>query len=437
MSFSVFFIAFGVAVFAGYINIGNSKKNAAPSGKVVIWGTINAQLMNQFIAGAGVSNQTISVTYVEKSQETYELDLISAFASGIGPDIFIVTPDIYWKQRDKMFETPYANYPVETYMATYMDVSKTYLTPTGILAFPLFIDPLVGYWNKDLFASAGFAKAPQEWKEFPEIAQKISLVSNDFLISRSAVALGEYVNVRHAKDILTLLFMQAGDPIMHADAKGRLILDFGQQSGSSSQIPAAVALDFYSQFANPTKTGVYSWNKLFSSDIEEFLAGNLAYYFGLGSELASIRQSNPNLNFDMTFVPQPNKNGAKTTVGVLYGIAISKQTKDLNLSYYVVGDMISPVKNAALLAGMQEYGLTVSPMRRDMIPNDPTNIYATTLYQSALVAKAWTDPNPPLTNTAWEGMVSDVQSGKSNTLDAVATARDLISAYLETTQVFE
>ncbi|HRH31264.1 MAG TPA: extracellular solute-binding protein [Candidatus Paceibacterota bacterium] len=431
-----FFIAFGVAVFAGYINIGSSSKNAIPTGSVQIWGTINQQLMSQYISTAGISNQNISVIYVEKSPETYELELISAFASGIGPDIFLVTPDIYWKQRDKMFETPYANYPAETYLATYMDVGKNYLTPTGIAAYPLFIDPLVGYWNKDLFASAGFAKPPQEWKEFPAVAEKISLVGNDFLISRSAVGLGEYTNIRHAKDILSLLFMQAGDPIMHADATGRLILDFGQQN-NSAQNPAGVALDFYTQFANPTKNGVYSWNKLFSSDLDEFLAGNLAYYFGLGSELATIRQSNPNLNFDMTFVPQPNKNGSKTTVGVLYGVAISKQTKNLGLSYYVVMDMLAPAKNAALLTGMQGYGLTISPMRRDMIPNDPANIYATTLYQSALVAKAWVDPNPQVTSKAWEGMISDIQSGKSNTVDAIVTARDVISAYLETIQAIE
>lgn len=428
-----FFIAFGVAVFAGYINIGSSGTTAAtPTGKIVFWGTINGQVMNQFIASTGVAADGITITYIQKNPATYESELVGAFASGIGPDIFMVTPDIFWRQRDKMYETPYASYPIINYTSAYMDISKTYLTTTGILAFPLFVDPLVGYWNKDIFASVSLAKAPTEWKEFPDLAKKISQVTNDYLIERSAVALGEYGNIRHAKDIMTLLFLQAGDPIMHTDEQGKLVVDFGLKTTTNKTSSASIALDFYAQFANPTKYGVYSWNKLFASDIDEFLSGNLAYYFGLGSELSNIRRGNPNLNFDMAFVPQADKNGIKTTVGLLYGLAVSKQTKNLALSYYVRGDIISPVKNAAFIAGLQNAGLTVAPMRRDMVPNDPKNIYASTLYQSALVAKNWIDPNSALTDSTWSAMVSDLQSGKSNSAGAVFDANAKLSAFVRT-----
>lgn len=430
-----FFIAFGVAVFAGYINIGSSSKKAtSPTGTVLFWGTINSQVMNQFIASGNVVSEGIKVTYVQKNPLSYENDLVSAFASGIGPDIFMVTPEIFWRQRDKMYETPYKSFPIVNYTSAYMDIGKTYLTSTGILAFPLFVDPLVGYWNKDIFASVSLAKAPVEWKEFPDLAKKISQVTNDYLISRSAVALGEYSNIRHARDIMTLLFLQAGDPIMHADPEGKLVVDFGLKTTANKTSSAAIALDFYAQFANPTKFGVYSWNKLFSSDIDEFLSGSLAYYFGLGSELSNIRRGNPNLNFDMAFVPQADKNGTKTTVGLLYGLAVSKQTKNLALSYYVRGDIISPAKNAAFIVGLQNAGLTVAPMRRDMVPDDPTNVYATTLYQSALVAKNWINPNIPLTDQIWSEMVSDLQSGKSNSLGAVSGASAKFATFAQTLQ---
>lgn len=427
-----FFILFGVAVFAGYINIGSSSSSSAPSGKVVMWGTVNKNIIRQFFAAAAVTSDTIDITYVEKNPATYESDLVAAFASGVGPDIFMVTPDIAWKQRDKMYVTPFTSYSAQTYTTNYMDIAKSYLTPSGIMAFPLFLDPLVGYWNKDIFASAGMATPPKEWKEFPDITKKIAQVTNDYTIERSAFALGEYNNIRHAKDILSLLFLQAGDPITHLDAAGNLVLDFGQMNGTSLKVaPAVTALDFYTQFANPTKEGVYTWNKSFQSDYDQFLSGDLAYYFGYGSEYANIRRANPNLNFDMTFLPQASVTGLKTTVGSLYGVAVAKQSKNLGLAYYVMGDMVSSSKNALLLSGLQKSGLTVAPVRRDLTPNDPTNTYAAALYQSALVGKTWIDPNTTFTNDVWRAMVSDVQSGKSPSSAAIGDAVKKISAYLK------
>ncbi len=425
------FTVLGVAMFAGYINIGSSGSSATVTGKITIWGVINKSIMNQYLSMSGITNENIVVTYIEKSTSTYEADLVNAFASGTAPDIFMVTPDMYWRQRDKMYEIPYSNYPLATYTSTYMDIGKTYLTPTGILAFPLFFDPLVGYWNKDIFASAGYATAPVEWKEFLEITKKISIVTDDFLIERSAVALGEYTNIRHAKDILSLLFLQAGDPITHIAADGRLTLDFGQHNGPSLGNPAGIALDFYSQFANPTRSGVYSWNKLFTNDFDEFLAGDLGYYFGYGSELSLIRRGNPNLNFDMAFLPQADKNGLKTTTGMLYGLAMSKRTTQLPAAAQTMNDMLSNTKNEALISGLQKNGLTVAPMRRDLLPTDTTNIYQSVLYQSVLVAKGWIDPDGALTSTVWRDMVSDTQSGKSNAINAITTAQRKMSAYLK------
>ena len=52
-----------------------------------------------------------------------------------------------------------------------------------------------GYWNKDIFSSAGLANAPVEWKEFPELSRKISsftclLYTSDAADERSSVDLG-------------------------------------------------------------------------------------------------------------------------------------------------------------------------------------------------------------------------------------------------------
>jgi spermidine/putrescine-binding protein len=427
------FIVIGVAVFAGYIDLGGSKNApTTPSGKVLMWGTVSKQVVAQFLITATSEDQTYSITYIEKTPETYENDLVQAFASGTGPDLFMITPDMFWRQKDKIFEIPYSSYPLATYTGTYMDVAKTYLTPTGILAFPVFIDPMIGYWNKDIFASVGLATAPKEWKEFPALSEKISIVADDYTIERSAFALGEYINIDHAKEILSLLILQTGDPITHVDAAGKLALDLGMQGSSVQKDGAAIALDFFGQFANPIQKKTYSWNKNFTSDKEQFLSGDLAYYLGFSSEITAMRRANPNLNFDITFVPQANVNGNKATVGKLYGIAISKQSKNQPLAYYALGDMVTPDKNGKFLAAATQAGVMIAPARRDMLPNDPANVYAGIFYQSALVSKTWIDPNAQLTSDIFRDMVSDLQSGKSNAAGAIGTARTKISAYLKT-----
>lgn len=427
-----FFILFGVAVFAGYINIGSSSKNSTQTGTLVMWGTVKKSAMESFLNLSGVSNEDLKIVYVEKNADSYETDLVNAFASGVGPDLFMTTPEIFWKQRDKMYEIPYSSYTLASYKTNYMDVANNYLTTTGIMAFPLFTDPLVAFWNKDIFASAGLSTAPLEWKEFPELSNKISIVADDFTITRSFTALGEYTNIRNAKDILSLLFMQAGEPITIVGADKKLSFTLGLSNNANNIYPSAVALDYYAQFANPSNVNVYSWNKSFRSDYDRFLSGDLAYYFGFASEVASIRQTNPNLNFEMTFVPQTDKNGRKTTIGRLYGVAISKQTKNLGLSYFALVSMLGPQTNQLLITKMRDIGTIVAPVRRDLAPNDPANQYAGILYQSALVSRNWIDPNPSFTNSVWGAMVSDVQSGKSAAINSIITARTKMQSYLQT-----
>ncbi len=426
-----FFILFGVAVFAGYINIGGSSKSTAVTGSLTIWGTTKKSAMESLLAMTGLDANSIKINYVEKNPTTYESDLVNAFASGTGPDIFMTTPEIFWKQRDKIYEIPFTSYPLLNYTSTYMDIGKSYLTATGIRAFPLYIDPLVGYWNKDIFASVGIATAPLEWKEFPDLSKKISIVDNNYTVTRSFAALGEFGNIRNAKDTLSLLFIQAGDPITYIGADGNLALSLGQNVKNNVS-SSSVALDFYTQFANPTKQNTYSWNKSFRSDTERFLSGDLAYYVGYSSEVSNLRRTNPNLNFDMAFVPQPDTSSTKTTIGKLYGLAISKQSKIPGVAYYAIGAMLSSASNTALINGLKNAGTLVAPARRDMTPNDPSNPYASILYNSALVSRNWIDPNPSLTNSIWSSMISDVQSGKSNAMSAISTANTKMTAYLKT-----
>jgi ABC-type glycerol-3-phosphate transport system substrate-binding protein len=432
-----FFILFGVAVFAGYINLGSSSSSTTtPTGTAIFWGTMDAEKVKIFLDSIMTKDQKYKISYIQKDPNTYEQELIQALASGKGPDVFMVTPEIFWRQRDKMYPIPYQNLPLQTFNATYMDIAQVYLGTTGIWALPLFVDPLVGYWNKDIFAGEGMASPPALWKDFPALAKKLSIVSNDFTITRSTVGMGEFKNVNHAKDIMSLLFFQSGENITEIDSiTGKLITRIGSKGFQNGQpADASVSLSFYTQFANPSNRDTYTWNKLFTSDKDQFLAGNLAYYIGLGSELLTLRKTNPNLNFDITMIPEPSVTGTKTTVGSLFGLAISKQSTNIPLAYYVVSQLTTMNNSSALITALSKSGLTLAPVRRDLIPTDSTNAYAKTLYNSALIARTWIDPDAIFTNQLYEDMVNDVLSGKTSSVGSISNFRNKLTAFLKQTE---
>lgn len=430
-----FFILIGVAVFAGYIKLGSSSTSSSPTGNVVFWGTMNESRIKIFLDSTVAKDQSYTITYIQKDPNTYEQELIQALASGTGPDLFMVTPEIFWRQRDKIYPIPYQNLPAQTFVSTYMDIAQLYLGKEGIYALPLFVDPLVGYWNKDIFASEGIATPPVLWKDFPSLAKKLSIVANDFTITRSAVGMGEFKNINHAKDILSLLFIQSGETITNiASTTGQLETRIGSMNLQGGQSGAPVALSFYTQFANPTSRDTYTWNKNFTSDRDQFLAGDLAYYVGLGSELLTLRKTNPNLNFDIAMIPQPSTDGTKSTIGSLFGVAILKQSKNIPLAYYVASQIASKDNSLGLIDAISKSGLTLSPVRRDMMPTDPSNTYAKTLYNSALIAKTWIDPDYIFTNELYASLVSDVLSGKSTTTGAISAFRNKLTAFLKQTE---
>jgi hypothetical protein len=157
--------------------------------------------------------------------------------------------------------------------------------------------------------------------------ERLTVVDDSFNITRSVIALGEYDNIEHAKEIVAMLIMQAGNPITLRDAAGRPGVIMSEDLGLP-EAPADSALRFYTEFANPVKP-IYSWNRSLPSSRGMFLRGDLALYLGFGSELLPLQEENPNLNFDMAPVPQVRDSTLATTFGRLYAVGLVKQTDNL------------------------------------------------------------------------------------------------------------
>lgn len=405
------FILVGVIVFA----LSGRNDPSKNIGSITIWGTIDKKIVSTIIANLASEDESFkNVKYEEKAEDSFDSVLIEAIASDTGPDIFLLPQSEILKKKNKIFTIPYNNFSLRDFKDYFIEEGELYLQTDGILALPFVVDPLVMYWNRSLFTNAGIANPPQVWDDFFVLAKKITQRDENKNISISAVSFGEFANVENAKEILATLFIQAGNPIVFQDENEMKVSLRDIYSNDST--PAESALRFYTEFSNPIKE-TYSWNKAMANSKMAFLSGDLAIYFGFASELEDLKMKNPNLNFDVAYLPQTENLKNNVTFGKMQALAISRNCKNIVGAFAVVTNL---VKDKTLIYLNEMTGLP--PVTRALLAQGTDDPNQEIFYESALSAKAFLDPEEKETDLIFQDMVESVVSGQRKISDAISWA---------------
>ncbi|MBI2045909.1 MAG: extracellular solute-binding protein [Parcubacteria group bacterium] len=413
--FSGIIALFSVLVFAGIIPWFGGKSNQF-GGEVVLWGTIPEASVTSFFDEFNKTHENnFKVRYVAKLPDTFDTELVEALASGTGPDLIFLPQDLIVRHEDKLALLPYASFSLRQFKDMFIDAGELYLLPQGISALPFIVDPLVMYWNKDFFSSHGLAEPPRFWDEFLTLAPALSRQTISGDIEESMVAMGESANIKHTKEILSMLILQAGNPVIQRNDNGSLVSTLNEAMGNTV-LPAGSALRFYTEFSNPTKRA-YSWNRSLPEAKDFFIAGKLALYFGFASELPDIRVKNPHLNIDVAEVPQIRDQSLRASFGSMSGVALLKQSKNAATA--------SQARFALVERGtVERFASLVSraPALRSALEKAPSDPFAHVFYSSAPMSRAWLDPDPRTTDFIFKTMVDDVTSGRARESDAIGRA---------------
>jgi ABC-type glycerol-3-phosphate transport system substrate-binding protein len=400
------FILIGVLVFAFY------RGGSGVQSQISVWGTMPLDTFTAVFSTLPISkDKTISVFYTYKSEEGFDKDFVEALASGAGPDLIFLSQDSLLTHRNKLYVIPYESYPERTFKDTFIEEGELFLDSSGVLAIPITVDPLMMYWNRDVFSTEGVAQPPRYWDEFFNLSKQFTKKDGALNISRATVPLGEYSNITNAKEILSTLMMQAGTSIVTKDQSGYRTTLNDNPTGSAI-MPAISALNFYTDFSNPTKTH-YSWNRSLPSSQFMFISGDLAVYFGFASEFSLLKIKNPNLNFDVAEIPQ-SRNSTKITFGTMQGLAITKASRNPSAAFAVAMGLSTP---DAISTFAQYQGLP--PVRRELLARGAKNPNQALFYNSALVSRAWYDPNRVATERVFQTMIESVTSGRAQSSDAI------------------
>lgn len=424
----------GVLIFS--FAIGGGTTNTI--GAVKIWGTLDQAAMTAVIRQAADTDPSLAmVSYEQKDPATYEKDLTEALANGTAPDLFVLRQDFAFKDIGKLALSPLSTLSQAQFESTFIQAAEPFVSQAGILGIPILSDPIVLYWNKDMFAAAGFSEAPRYWDQIFAMSQKLTVKDSTGAITKSAIALGEYQNIPAAKEILAALIMQAGGYITGRDSSGRLVSELLPKSGGGGAQSTETALRFYTEFADPSKID-YSWNRSLPQAREAFASGDLALYIGYASENTLITRANPNLNFAEAALPQIRAGKSTMTTARVYALSATRSGRNpagaLTAAY-----TLAKLENAQALS----VALGLPSARRDAL-----SVAATTAVPQGLVsqndtcrgldipicssamARAWIDPDPDATATIFRAMIENTTSGASLVTEAVQRADQQLSNLL-------
>lgn len=411
---------FGIAAIIGLIVI--SLYQAKPSSekqvygdRVIIWGTLPEAPMTSFLTDmVGDIKELSVVTYVQIDERVFDETLLNAIAEGNSPDMLILPHSLLVKYRSKLTAIAPEVISERMFRDTYIDGADIFRMSDGVYGIPFAVDPMVMYWNRDMFSSAGIASPPKTWEQLvANIVPTLTKMDASRTISQSAVSFGGYDNVSHAKDTLSLLFIQSGEPIVvEKDKKYQVTL----RNTSSEGLGPQSIFNFYTQFSNP-ESSLYTWNKSKPNDLEAFSLGELGIYFGNASEWAHIGRTNPNLNYDVASVPQGEGATISRTYGTFYAFAIPRASQRAQ-GAFAVAQLLTSTQYAEKLARMYDF----APVQRSLIttqsnPNDQVR------YESALYARGWLDPSPQKTDQifhdAVDGFLSNNRRSEKNIADMI------------------
>jgi ABC-type glycerol-3-phosphate transport system substrate-binding protein len=417
--YGVFSILAIVAVFLlmGYETPGSTNSNQYGN-RVVVWGPFPYEEANDVIEDITDQDPNFRVvSYEAIPPAQLGAELVNALAEGRSPDIVILPHTELVNQRSKLFPIPYdtGGFSERDLRNRYIDGAELFALTDGVYGIPYLVDPLVMYWNRDLFATAAFAGPPQTWEQLVgNVTNALTIRDNSRNIVQSAVAFGEYSNIRNAVPVLSMLLMQAGSQLVEDTERGYFMaLNEGIEGGRP---PMEASVQFYTEFANVSNP-LYSWNRAREQDRLAFIAGDLALYFGFASEGVELLERNPNLNFDMTIPPQGANATIRRTYGTFYSLVIPRGSQNPQGALAAARVMASPEHSLAMALATD-----VAPASRPALQASVTDPFVQVAFQAALFARGWLSPSPQATAAAIETMIEEVNSNRSRVSSAVGDA---------------
>ena len=386
--------------------------------ELTLWGSVDRRVIEPWLKENFDDNSAINVNYRYVSVDSFDVELLDKMSIGQGPDMVLISQNKLVRHKDRILPIPFSYYPETRFRETFVDSAEVLLDrrESIMYAFPVLVDPIVMYWNRAYVRESGYTRPPDRWGNLGDFVRANIIRSGD-VIERSPVALGEYSNIEHAKEIISTLIFQAGGQIVRGQVSGLeavLKEDFGRTIA-----PAVSSIMFYTDFSDPQRS-VYSWNRNMPNSLTSFTEEDLVVYFGKTSDFKKISDANPFLDFGVGPVPS-NEEGISSSYAEVTGLAVVSTTKNTDASISAVLSMVEPDS----LRSLSESFEGVPPAREDLLNNPPQEpFHVPIFYRAAIRSMSWVDPGYKETDEILSELIERV-SDKSMDIDRAVNRANL------------
>lgn len=415
LGLGIFAALFAVLIFSGKLPIGNSNANKIV-GEVVMWGTLPETEMNKVVQAFNPQAQTYRVVYKEVRENIFAQALLEALANGNGPDLILAPHQIILSQTSRLYPFPLASISSDLFNSTYVDGVKIFYSPSGAIALPVSIEPMVLFYNRTLFSKHGVIAPPEYWDEVSRFVPILTVQNKQRQFIESAIDLGS-PTTPYAKDILMTIVSQLGQtPVFtqynqNGSTASTVLANIPVTEGGDIQ-PLTTAARYFAQFADPSQT-TYTWPQSGANATDQFVAEKLAMYVGYSGELETLRARNPKADFEMATLPQTRGYNTFATAARMYGIATLRTTKNPTASLTVQAQFAGPSISPAIASivgavpALRSYAVTPG--------------LSTVIARSMLVARGWYDSFPVQSINLTANMLSDIINNRQGPSDAANT----------------
>ena len=411
----------GIVAFSLYKGSGNATVDLS------IWGTVETDIWNSWYSATPFyQNTDYRIAYKYVPEGTFDSELVNALAEDRGPDIIFTFHDKILKNQGKIYPIPYTSFTLRDFQSTFIDAADALRIPKGILGIPIVVDPLVLFYNKDIFSNFSLVRSPRLWEEMYGMARSMTLSEKSTgNIIQATIPLGSFSNVLHSKEIISTMIMQAGGKVV-TDTDNFIHAAIGENFNLPYS-PGNAALLFFTEFSNPAKV-FYTWNRSMPDSLTSFSAGDSAMFIGFASDYKKIKDKNPNLNFDVGALPQSTGSSRPMTFGRILAFAVPKGSPKALSAFGAIFEMMSAQAVLPLTSI-----LNLPPARKDLLSQRPTDPFLDLFYDGAIKSVAWKDPDLAGTNNIFKNMVDGVTSGRTRVEGAVIQAQKELQDLIDST----
>lgn len=255
----------------------------------------------------------VKFSYRYQPLVNYRSRVATQIGAGQGPDIFMIHNSWIgmFQQSNLLANLPSKILNSSDYTSSFYPIVKSSFEKDGnIYGISQGVDGLGLYINLDVLNEV-HGSIPKDWREFSDLAVKMSKYSESGDIIRAGAAIGSTDNIDYWSDILGLLYLQQPGADLNRPAEGN----------------GPEVLNFYADFAKSGSKKV--WDRNMDNSVKVFANGKVGMIFGPSSVIDSLRTLNPRLKFVVANVPQrPGKLGEDVNWASFWGFAVSRGSID-------------------------------------------------------------------------------------------------------------